>query len=168
MHSFDKKSDTIFSNLKYGLKNVLSWFQVTSLQANPSKFQLMILEDKQNTSLVKNINGRKINKSREIKLLGIFIDNHLKHKKHIENQYKKASFKPHALCRISKFLTAEKARILANAFINCQSNYTLLILMFACKTAINKILKVHYRTLQVVYCENNKSYEEHFHLRPRS
>ena len=146
----------------------MSWFQVTSLQANPSKFQLMILEDKQNTSFVKNINGRKMNNSREIKLLGIFIDNHLKHKKHIENQYKKTSFKPHALCRIRKFLTAEKARILANAFINCQFNYTLLILMFACKTAINKILKVHYRTLQVVYCENNKSYEEHFHLRPRS
>ena len=55
---------------------------------NPRKFQLMILEDKQNTSFVKNINRRKINNSREIKLLGIFIDNHLKLKKHIENQYK--------------------------------------------------------------------------------
>ena len=32
--------------------------------------------------------------------------------------------------------------------------------MFANKTAINKILKVHYRTLQVVYSEYHKSYEE--------
>ena len=32
--------------------------------------------------------------------------------------------------------------------------------MFASKTAINKILKIHYRTLQVVYSEYHKSYEE--------
>ena len=39
--------------------------------------------------------------------------------------------------------------------------------MFASKTAINNIFKIYYRTLQVVYSEN-KSYEEHFHLRAPS
>ena len=93
----------------------------------------------------------------------------MKLKKHIENQYKKASFKPHALCRIRKFLTAEKARILANvSFINSQFNYAPLIWMFASKTAINNIFKIYYGTLQVVYSENNKSYEEHFHLKAPS
>ena len=42
-YSCDKKLETIFSNLKYDLENVLSWFQVNSLKANPSKFQFMIL-----------------------------------------------------------------------------------------------------------------------------
>ena len=56
-----------------------------------------------------------------------FIDNQLKFKKHIENLCKRASFKLHALRRIRKFLTVEKARILANAFINSQFNYALLI-----------------------------------------
>ena len=120
----------------------------------------MVLGDKQNTSFVLNINGKKINNSREIDLLGIVIDNQLKFKKHIENLCKKASFKLHALRRIRKFLKVEKARILANAFINSQFNYAPLIWMFASKTAINKILKIHYRTLQVVYSEYHKSYEE--------
>ena len=102
----------------------------------------MVLGDKQNTSFVLNINGKKINNSREIDLLGIVIDNQLKFKKHIENLCKKASFKLHALRRIRKFLTVEKARILANAFINSQFNYAPLIWMFASKTAINKILKI--------------------------
>ena len=57
-------------------------------------------------------------------------------------------------------MTVEKARILANAFINSQFNYDPLIWMFASKIAINKILKIHYRTLQVVYSEYHKSYEE--------
>ena len=32
--------------------------------------------------------------------------------------------------------------------------------MFASKTAISKILKIHHRIFQVVYCEYRKSYEE--------
>ena len=110
MYTFGKKLDTIFSNLKYDLENVLSWFQASSLKANPSKFEFMILGDKQNTLFVLNFNGKKINNSRELELS----DNQLKFKKHIENLCKKASFKLHALRRIRKFLTVEKARILAN------------------------------------------------------
>ena len=53
-------------------------------------------------------------------MLGIVIDNQLKFKKNIENLSKKASFKLHALRRTRKFVTVEKARILANAFINSQ------------------------------------------------
>ena len=158
LYSFDKKLNTIFSNLKYDLENVLSWFQGNSLKANPSKFQFMILGNKQNTSLVLKINGKKINNSRVIELLGIVIDNQLKFKKHIENLCKKPML--HALRRIRKFLTVEKARILANAFINSQFNYPPSIWMFGSKTAINKILKIHYRTLQVVYSEYRKFYEE--------
>ena len=104
----------------------------------------MIFGDKQNTSLVLNINGKKINNSREIELLGIVIDYQLKFKKHIENLCKKASFKLHAV---------EKARILPNAFVTNQFNYAPLIWMFASKTAINEILKIHYRTLQAVCSE---------------
>ena len=43
LYSFDKKLDTIFSNLKYDLENVMSWFQTSYLKSNASKFQFMIL-----------------------------------------------------------------------------------------------------------------------------
>ena len=85
LYSFGKKLDTIFSNLKYDLENALSWFQASSLKANSSKFEFMILGDKQNTLFVLNFNGKKINNSREIELS----DNQLKFKKHIENYAKK-------------------------------------------------------------------------------
>ena len=86
---------------------------------------------------------------------GITIDNQLKFKKHIEELCKL-----HALRRIRGYLTVEKARILAYAFIDSQFNYAPLIWMFAGKTLINKICKIHHRTLQVVYNEYNKSYQE--------
>ena len=95
-----------------------------------------------------------------VKLLGIIVDNELKFKKHIEDLCKKASNKLHALRRIRGYLTVEKARILANAFIDSQFNYAPLIWMFVGKTLINKICKIHHRTLRVVCNEYNKLYGE--------
>ena len=47
----------------------------------------MTLEDKQDTPFVLNINGSKINNSREIELLGIAIDNQLKFKKPMQKNF---------------------------------------------------------------------------------
>ena len=84
----------------------------------------------------------------------------MKFKKGIENLCKKASFKLHVLHKIRKFPAIERARTLANAFINSQFNYAPLIWMFVSKTALHKILKTYYRTLQVVYSKYQKPYEE--------
>ena len=43
LYKFEKKLDTIFSNLKYDFKNQLSWFQVNCLKEICSRFQSMIL-----------------------------------------------------------------------------------------------------------------------------
>ena len=43
--------------------------------------------------------------NRTDKLLGVLIDNELKFDKHVENLYKNASQKLHALARISKYMS---------------------------------------------------------------
>ena len=64
----------------------------------------------------------------EVVLLGVTIDHELKKfNKQIEDLCKRASFKLHALKRIRKYLGIEKARILANAFIESQFSYATLI-----------------------------------------
>ena len=75
--------------------------------------------------------------------------------------YRTASYKLHALKRIRRYLSVDKARSLANAYIDSQLNYAPLIWMFASKTLMNKICKIHHRTLQVIYNNFNKSYDEH-------
>ena len=50
--------------------------------------------------------------------------------------------------------------MLANAFIDSQFNYPPLVWMFPGKTLPNRICKIHYRTLQVVYDDYNSSYDE--------
>ena len=157
LYSCNKNLEHVFSNLKYDLRNVLDWFKIDSMKANPGKFQFMLLGVKNIVHLTINANGKIISCSNEVKLLGITIDNELKFKKHIEDLCQKASYKLHVLRRIRGYLTVEKARVLGNAFIDSQFNYAPLIRMFAGKTLINIFCKIHHR---VVYNECNKSYGE--------
>ena len=67
--------------------------------------------------------------------------------------------KLHVLRRIRKFLSAEKAEILGNFFIDSLFNYTLLLRMFCRKTLYSKIEKIHCKTLKVIY-ESNNTYDK--------
>ena len=129
---------------------MLDWFKINSMKANPGRFQFMVLGVKNIVYFTINVNDKIIPCSNEVKLLGITIDNELKFKKHIEDLCKKASYKLHALRRIRGHFKVKKERILANAFIDSQFNYAPFIWMFAGKTLINKICKIHHRTLRVV------------------
>ena len=107
-----------------------------------------------------NVNGKIIICCNEVKLLGIAIGKELKFKKHVEDLCKKASYKLQAIRRIRGYLAVEKARILANAFIDSQFSYAHLIWMFAGKILIHKICKINHRTFRVVYNQYNKSSAE--------
>ena len=122
---------------------------MNSLKANPGKFQFMVLGKKEDDSFVLNLGNNKIETSTEVTLLGVKIDKQLKFKTHIEKLCRKAAYKLHALRRIRKYLTVEKAKLLANVFINSQFTYVPLIWMFAGKLSIAKICKIHFRTPQL-------------------
>ena len=70
-----------------------------------------------------------------------------------------ANYKLHALRRIRKYLSLEKAKLLCNAFINSQFNYAPLLWMFCRKKQYLKIQKIHHKALKVVY-NSNKNYDE--------
>ena len=77
--------------------------------------------------------------SDNVELLVITTDKHLSFKKHIENLCWNANYKFHALRRIRKYLTAEKAKQLGNAFIDSQFNHAPLIWIFCQNTLYFKM-----------------------------
>ena len=85
-----------------------------------------------------------------VELLGISIDKALNFKNHIENLCRTAQYRLHALRRIRKYLTLDKAKLLVNAFIDSQFNYAPRIWLFCYKTAYWKMQKIHQKTLK--YC----------------
>ena len=120
----------------------------------------MVLVANKNKSFNINVKVINIPSKNEVILFGITINHELKFSKRIEDFCKQAFFKLHALKRIRKYLGIEQVRVFANAFIESQFNHAPLMWMFASKMAINKICKLHYRTLKVAYNEYDKSYEE--------
>ena len=86
--------------------NVLKWFRVNSMKANPKKFQFMILGKSTRQTIILNINNIKIRESQNVELLGLKIDNRLTFKDDINMFCRRASYKLHALGRIRKYLTS--------------------------------------------------------------
>ena len=155
LYSCGERLTEIKENLVSDTKSILNWFRLNSLKANPGKFQFMILGDKSYHKHILKINSIKVETSDDISLLGITIDKKLTFKQHIENLCRKAQYKLHALRRIRKFLTIEKAKILGNAFTDSQFNCAPLLWMFRRKTLYSKIEKIHHKTLKVIYESND-------------
>ena len=99
------------------------------------------------------INSIKVEASDDVLLLGITIDKKLTFKQHIENLCRKEQYKLHALRRIKKSLTIEKANVLGNAFIDRP-----LLWMFCKETLCSKIWKINHKTLNVIY-QSSDTYE---------
>ena len=97
------------------------------MKVNPGIFQVMVLEVYNKALLNLNVTDKIIPCPSEVKVLVIIIDNELRFKKQVGDLCKKLSFKLCALQKIRRYLTVGKARLLANAFIDSQFNYTPLI-----------------------------------------
>ena len=134
------------------MKILLKRFRINSLQANPVKFQFMIIGKKKRNSIKLIRNSTEIEESKKVVLLGIIIDNLLTFNEHINNRT--ANYKLHALRRIRKYLSLEKAKLLCSAFINSQFNYVPLVWMFCRKKQYLKTQKIHHKALKVVYNSN--------------
>ena len=139
---------------------ILKWFKLNSLKQNPGKFQFMILGTNTDIKINLFLDGNKIEKSQEVFLLGITIDDKLSFKRHVENICRKAKYKLHALQSIRKYLSTDKAEALCNAFINSQFYYAPLIWMLAGKLLISRVKKIQFRLLQVVNNTYDTTYDE--------
>ena len=150
IYSCNINLQTILKDLKYDMQNILNWFKVNSMKPNPNKFQSMILGKSTRQSIILNINNVKIRKSSSLRLT---------FKDHINILLRRTNFKLHTLRRIRKYLTAVKAKLLYNAFINSQFIYASITWMFCHKQDYLKIEKNQYKALKIVY-NSNESYEE--------
>ena len=116
-------------------------------QANPEKLQFMILSKKLYQPQKLSVNTFTINESVEVELLGLAIDKVLNLSKHIDKLCRNAH-KLHALRRLRKYLSLEKAKMSGNAIIDSQFNYAPLIWMFRRKRLYLKMQKIHHKPLR--------------------
>ena len=141
----------ILNNLEHDMRNLLYWFKINSLKANPETSQFMILEKKNRWKYSLKIGSITIKESEKIDLLGITIDKALNFKKRIEKFCRTAQYKLYALRRIRKYFTLDKVKLLGNAFVDNQFNYAPLIWVFSHKTTHLKMLKIHLKVKKLLF-----------------
>ena len=140
---------------------VLNWFKVNSMVANLGKFQIMFLEPKiDNCKITFAIDNKQIKCKREVKLLGITIDEKLPFTKHIANICSLANNRLRALTRIRRYLSKEQIKYLSEAHIISPLKYCPLIWMFCNKTSNNQTNKIHKSSLRLVYEMQDANFED--------
>ena len=79
--------DIIKNVLECDVKKMLSWFKINSLEANPSKFQSMLLKNKNVNAEDFNIivDNDTLNRTASINVLGINIDDKFNFYSHVSN-----------------------------------------------------------------------------------
>ena len=118
-------------NCAITLKNVpendtraaIAWFENNYMDANPDKFQSIILNRGGDVSISISVQDDAIIPSDHIKVLGITLDDSLKFDLHIADMCKKASRQINALKRVSKFLTQDSRKSIYRSFIAASFNY---------------------------------------------
>ena len=129
--------------------------------ANPGKFQIIFLGSKtDNRKVTFATENKKIKCKREVKLLGITIDEKLTFTKHIANICNMAKHRLRALTRIRRFLLTKQRKYLSEAYIMSAFEYFPLIWMFCNETSKNQINKIHKLTLCLIYQMKNANFED--------
>ena len=128
------------------------WFKFNYLKCTEDKGQLLMNVDY--PDLFIKVGKENVHNSTQVKLLGIIFDTELNFDARVSKLCKKA------LSRVAKYMTKDKLRIVMNSFIISQFGYCPLVWMFHSRGVNNRIIKIHERTLWLVYKDDKTTFEE--------
>ena len=150
----------VISNLESDGRKAIKWFTDNGMQANPTKFQFMILspDDTREYSL-KLTESTIIKSEKHVKVLGVIIDSKLNFPLHISTICRKAARQLNALARISSHLDLAGRRIIYNSFVASNFNYCPLVWHFCGSTNSNKLEKIQERCLRIIYKDYVSNYD---------
>ena len=111
---------------------MLDWFKNNSLQANPSKFQNMLLKNKTVNAEDFNIivDNDILNLTDDVTVLGINIDNKLNFNSHVSSMCNKAGRQLNVLQRLKGSLDYACRLSIYKSFIVSNFNYCPMVWMF--------------------------------------
>ena len=139
----------------------LSWFHNNGMQANPVKFQGIVLSATLPQGSVQfNISNVSVVSSATVKLLGVHIDRKLSFDYHVSLICRRASHHLNAIARVAKYLDVSSRMKLYHAFIIADFQYCSAIWHYTSRENHMKLEKIHKRALRVVLNDYNASYQE--------
>ncbi len=151
--------DDILSELESVSNVLLEWFELNYLQANPEKFQFMLIHTNKLEYNV-NIGNAVLSSEDSVKLLGVYIDHSLNFSMHISETCKKAGRQLNALRRLSRVLSTKDKLLLFECFILSHFNYCPIVWHYCSINDMKKIENIQKRALRYVFNDYTSNYSE--------
>ena len=137
----------------------MKWFEANMMQANPGKFQAIILKEPSDSRTTLTVGNTTITTDESVKLLGVHLDRHLDFNKQIEELCRKAACQLNVLQRLARHLDQEGRMAIFRAFIISHFNYCPLVWHFCGATNTKKLERIQFRALRFVFLDFESDYE---------
>ena len=152
---------TVLHSLRHDGDIAIKWFSENGMQANPEKFQFMIMSPTPVPPQTITLNNDVcITSEPLVKILGVLVDDGLKFNEHVSACCTKAARQLNALARISRYLEVPSKRLIYESFILSNFNYCPLVWHFCGKQNNGKLEKINERALRILYKNYTSSYTE--------
>ena len=145
--------------LNQDLFNASSWFKQNGMLANPTKYNAIVLGNANQRNISIECGDKQIPVSKEIKLLGITLDEKLKFDAHIAEICRKVGRQINALSRLKNILPCKTKEALYRAFISPYFSYCSQVWYHCGRRNIEKLERTNARALRFVYNDRISSYE---------
>ena len=156
----NKSTEVLCEVLRLDTNNAICWFEQNYMDANPNKFQGIILDKDVPQSIALTAQDYEIPRSNHLKVLGVTLDDKLKFDIHIDSICFSASRQINALKRLSKFLDESSRVLIYKAFVLSTFSYSPITWIFCGKRNSPKLERLQERALRFVFSDFTSTYEE--------
>ena len=146
-----KDLDDAVLHLNEDLRSLSRWLKYKQLKLNISKTKFMVISrNRVNVDVSVVIDDETIDRVREIKYLGVIIDDKLKFNSHIDNVIKKIAKKYGILCRLKNDLTIASKIQLYKSIISPHLDFCPSILFLANETQISRLQRLQNKIMRLI------------------
>ena len=114
--------NSVINRLKTSANSIMTWCAQNQMEANPSKFQLMIADEEENTT-ISITSSTNIQSEPHVKLLGVTLDNRMNFSAHVSELLKKSSRQLNCPKRVAYPLEQKIKLLLYKSFVAANFNY---------------------------------------------
>ena len=147
-------------NLQSDGNRAIKWFTDNGMQANPEKFQFMMISRDEDSSRSLTLNDSTVIISEDhVKVLSVVINSKLIFSLNVSTICNEASRRLNALFRISNYLDVSTRRTVYDSFVASNFNYCPLVWNFCGATNNKNLEKIQERCLRIIYQDYESPYE---------
>ena len=149
---------SVIAKIQSNSKELMTWCSSNEMEANPSKFQLMLSGDDRPVTVTID-DGACIESEKSVRLLGIDLDSDLKFNVQVKRMVRNASLQINSLKRFSKILITPVKFDIYRSFILANFNFCPAVWHNCGAGNTKKLEKLQHRALRFVFNDYSSSYE---------